>query len=134
MDEDLARIRRKKYREMEERLRIQEAGSVIPLTAEGLTQALRNWPALVVDCWAEWCGPCKTLTPVIHHLAAEFTGRVVFASVNTDQEPGLTRQYTISAIPTLLLFREGRLADRITGAYPIEALRTRILRVFPPAE
>jgi len=134
MDDDLARIRMKKVREMEERIRMHGVEEVVPLTTAEFADAVHAWPALVVDCWAEWCGPCRSLTPVIHELAREYAGRIVFASVDTDHEPAIARQYGISAIPTLLLFRDGNLVGRLIGAYPMEPLRAHLEKVFFPGE
>jgi thioredoxin 1 len=71
--------------------------------------------------------------PVVEELAREYAGSVTFSKCNTDDNPALSGQYAISAIPTLLFFQKGKLVDRVTGAYPKEALKKRVETVFGPA-
>ncbi len=133
MDDELGKIRQKKLIEMQERIKTQSEGKVLPLDQGNFTALLHAHPALVVDFWAEWCGPCRIVGPVIEELAREFAGHVTFAKCNTDDNPILSRQFTISAIPTLLFFLQGKLVDRVTGAYPKEALKKRVETAFVPA-
>lgn len=130
MDDELARLREKRLQEL---LAAREAppappAAVLTATGQNLAALANANPSLVVDCWAPWCGPCRRVGPVVEALAAEFSGRIAFAKLNTDEHPQVAQRYGISAIPTLLLFRAGRLAGRITGAYPIDAMRAEILR------
>ncbi|MEN6343639.1 MAG: thioredoxin family protein [Methanospirillum sp.] len=134
MDDDLARLRE---RRMQEILAAKEAppaqaAAVLTATVQNLEALARTYPSLVVDCWAPWCGPCRRVGPVVETLAAEFAGRIAFAKLNTDEHPQVARRYGISAIPTLLFFRSGALAGRVTGAYPIDAMRAELLRIFRP--
>lgn len=73
---------------------------------------------VLVDVWAPWCGPCRIVGPVIDQLSREMAGRVAFAKVNADENPGVMDAFGIQGIPTLLLFADGRLVDRVTGALP----------------
>jgi thioredoxin 1 len=77
---------------------------------------------VLVDFWAEWCGPCRVLAPVIGELATEFTGRVTVGKVNVDDESALAVQYGIRSIPTLLLFKDGRVVDQVVGVVPRQVL------------
>ncbi len=77
---------------------------------------------VVVDCWAPWCGPCRAVAPVVEELASELSSKVRFAKLNVDENPVVASRFTVSSIPTLLLFRGGNLAGRITGARPKGAL------------
>lgn len=79
---------------------------------------------VLVDFWAEWCGPCHMLTPVIKELARQWKGRVTVIKINTDEKPDLSQRFGISSIPTLILFKNGREVHRLSGAGPIERIRT----------
>jgi thioredoxin 1 len=93
-------------------------------------RVIGSHPAVVIDFWAEWCGPCRMVGPLVEKLAGEFAGKVLFAKCNTDQNPRIATNFQISAIPTLLFFSQGRLVHRVIGAYPEEALRSQIIRTF----
>jgi thioredoxin 2 len=73
---------------------------------------------VVLDCWAPWCGPCRTVGPVIDQLAGEYAGRVKFGKLNTDENQATARQFSIQSIPTLLFFKGGKLVNRQVGALP----------------
>jgi thioredoxin 1 len=132
MDEDaeLDAIRGKKREELRMRAARGTGGGVIILEEQTFEQALAAHPRLVVDFWAEWCGPCRMVGPVIEDLAGEFAGRITFGKCDTDQNQRLAAGFGISAIPTILLFHDGKLVDRIVGAYPKESIRGRVLRAF----
>lgn len=85
----------------------------------------------VLDMWAEWCGPCMRVAPVIEEFAREYSGRIAFGKCNTDENQSIAAAFSISAIPTLLFFSEGKLINRVTGAYPKEALDRYIKSTFP---
>ncbi|MEZ6067363.1 MAG: thioredoxin domain-containing protein [Planctomycetaceae bacterium] len=78
---------------------------------------------VLVDVWAEWCGPCKMLAPSIRRVATEYEGRLVVGKLDADTHPAIARRYIREGIPLLLLFHEGKLVDRIEGALPLEHLR-----------
>ncbi|HID25881.1 MAG TPA: thioredoxin [Thermoplasmata archaeon] len=81
---------------------------------------------VVVDCWAPWCGPCKMIAPVIEELAKEMKGRVVFTKLNVDENQATAMKYQIMSIPTLLVFKNGKLVDKIIGAIPRETLKQKL--------
>ncbi len=81
-------------------------------------EALAQPGLLVADFWAEWCGPCKMLGPVIEQLAADFEGKAVVGKVNVDDEQELARRYGILSIPTVVFFRDGKEIDRKIGVMP----------------
>jgi thioredoxin 1 len=88
--------------------------------------AAAQYPVFVLDCWAEWCGPCRTIGPIIEELAREMKGKVVFGKLNVDQNMQTANKHRISAIPTMLVFKNGKLVDKIIGAYPKATLAGKI--------
>ena len=78
---------------------------------------------VLVDFWAEWCGPCRMMSPVLQELAKEWKGKVTVVKVNTDDQPDLAGRFNISGIPTLILFQKGREVHRFSGAMPLAALK-----------
>ena len=131
MDEELQRIREQKLREMEEQLHPpKKEFKVHPVDSTNFQGMLKTHQFLVVDFWAEWCGPCRMVGPVIEELAREFGDRVTFAKCNTDRNPGIASGFGITAIPTIILFSGGQVADVVVGAYPKEALKARIFKAF----
>ena len=84
---------------------------------------------VLVDCWAPWCGPCRSLAPVLEQLASEYKGRLKIAKLNTDDNPKIAMKYNIQSIPTMLLFNNGQQVDRIVGAQPKQEIERRIAAV-----
>jgi len=84
---------------------------------------------ILVDAWAPWCGPCRVIAPVLDQLAAESQGRYRIAKLNVDENPRVASQYQISSIPTMLIFKDGKLIDRLIGAQPKQVIAERLARV-----
>jgi thioredoxin 1 len=81
---------------------------------------------VVVDFYATWCGPCQKLAPIMEEMAGQFTNRIKFVKVNVDESPALARQFDIEAIPTVIFFRSGKIADRLVGLPSNRELQARL--------
>lgn len=82
---------------------------------------------VLLDCWAPWCGPCRIVGPIMEQLAAESQDRYRIAKLNVDENPLTAAQFQIQSIPTMLIFRNGKLVDRLVGAQPKAAVAARLL-------
>jgi thioredoxin len=83
-------------------------------------------PTVVVDFFADWCGPCRAVGPVIESLSREYAGRAKFVKVNVDDNQNLASQYDVQSIPTVAIFKGGQLLDRVTGAAPAQLYRSKV--------
>ena len=89
------------------------------------TEVLQSETPVVVDFWASWCGPCRMVSPILDELASEYQGKVKVVKVNVDEERELAGKYQIQAIPTILFFKDGKLADKVIGAESKKSLAAR---------
>ena len=80
------------------------------------TEVIQSVQPVLVDFWAEWCGPCRQISPVVDEVAAEYKGRVVVGKVNVDHHPAIASEYGIRSIPSLLVFSDGKVQQQIVGA------------------
>ena len=104
--------------------------NIVNLTQENFgAEVLKASTPVLVDFWAEWCGPCKMIGPVLDELAEECAGQVKIGKVNIDQQQGLAAEYGVRAIPTLLLFHQGQVADQMVGLRSKKDLKASIARV-----
>ncbi len=125
-DPELLKIRQRKLQEMMTSMSDNGTdtsdwpSAPIEVTDDNIDELSAKYSQLVVDCWAEWCGPCRMLGPTIEEIAGELQGKVVFGKLNTDENRNIPRQYGIMSIPTILYFKEGEVVGKTVGALPKE--------------
>jgi thioredoxin 1 len=98
----------------------------LTITDADIDESVKKYNTIVIDCWAPWCGPCRMVGPVIEELAKEMQGKIVFGKLNVDENPTTSMKHQIMSIPTLLVFKNGNLVERLVGAYPKEELRKKL--------
>jgi thioredoxin 1 len=132
--DELEEIKRKKMEQMKKEMNapakpiLELPDKPVVVTDATIDAAASQYPLFILDCWAEWCGPCRTIGPIIEQLAKEMKGKVVFGKLNVDENMQTANKYRISAIPTLMVFKDGKLIDKLVGAYPKPALAAKIQR------
>ncbi|MCM1141092.1 MAG: thioredoxin [Muribaculum sp.] len=95
-------------------------------TDENVKETIASGKPALIDCWAPWCGPCVSMTPIIEALAEEYDGRVIIGKYNVDEESDLAAEYRIMSIPTMLLFKNGELVTRLAGSQQKATLTAKI--------
>ena len=101
-------------------------GKTIELNDSNFDEAIKGDKPVLVDFWAEWCGPCKMIGPVVEELAGDYEGKAVVAKVNVDENPQVAGKYGIRSIPTLLVFKGGQIVDKQVGAVPKSVLAQKL--------
>jgi thioredoxin 2 len=116
-----------------------KCGSALPTNTHPLTITDANFASLVqndgstpilVDCWATWCPPCRAIAPVIDQLAREAAGRWRIGKLDVDANPSIARQFHLDSVPTLLIFKSGKLVDRLVGAHPKPAMEAALRKAM----
>lgn len=102
--------------------------NIVNLNEANFDQVIKSATApVIVDFWAPWCGPCRSIAPILEELAKEMGDGLVVTKVNVDENQGLAQKYGIRAIPTLLFFKNGQMKDTVTGLLPKEVLKSKAL-------
>lgn len=133
MENELEQIRKRKLEQLKQHYMIggTKMETTMPDTPLQITDAnigehVNKYPAMVIDCWAPWCGPCRMVAPVVEELAKDLQGKMVFGKLNVDENQATSVKYQIMSIPTLLIFKDGKLVDKIIGAMPKEILKAKL--------
>lgn len=132
MDEELENIRKKyissvlKENSKKEEMKMEP----VVLTDSTFDAEVKKDHILIVDFWATWCAPCRFLTPVIEELAKEYAGRISFGKVDVDENPNVSAKFDIRSIPTVMMFKDGKVADISIGAVPKQMLETKLKRLL----
>lgn len=128
MDSELEGVKRKKLEELKKQYmnggkKMENMPNTpVKITDADFDEAVKKYDTVVIDCWAPWCGPCRMVGPVIEELAKEMQGKIVFGKLNVDENPTISAKHQIMSIPTMLIFKNGNLVDRLIGALPKEEL------------
>jgi thioredoxin 1 len=96
------------------------------VTDESFELFISSNPAVVVDCYADWCGPCRMMSPVIDALSEEYSGKIVFGKLNVDENRTIPAKYSVMSIPTLLIFKDKTLVETVVGALSKEQLKEKL--------
>ena len=128
--DDLDEIREKKMNELANKYSGDSKQEILDkpiiITDDTFDNVIQKYKLLVIDCWAEWCGPCRMVGPVIDELAKDYAGKIVFGKINVDENRTIPMKFQIMSIPTILIFKDGNLVDKIIGALPKPKLESRI--------
>ena len=101
-------------------------GKTLELNDSNFDAAIKGDKPVLVDFWAEWCGPCKMIGPVVEELAGDYEGKAVIAKLNVDENPQVTARFGVRSIPTLLVFKNGQVVDKQVGAVPKSVLSQKL--------
>ena len=119
-DEELRLINEKRMKKLQQLINEKELLRNIrePINLEDTTffQTINKFPIMLVDFWAPWCGPCRMMSPIIDQIGKDYLGKLVVGKINVDENPLIARQFSISSIPTLMLFKRGKEVNKIIGS------------------
>jgi len=103
------------------------SSKISTLSTISFKPAISSGTPILVDFWAPWCGPCKAIAPILEELSVELDGKLQIAKLNVDENDGVAGEYGVRAIPTMLLFKDGKLAETFVGMIPKATLKEKIL-------
>jgi len=108
-----------------------EQGRPVEVTDSTFSREVLSTPgSVLVDCWAPWCGPCRTVAPILDELASKYAGGVRIAKLNVDENPLTASRYDVRSIPTMLLFKDGKLVNSLVGALPKETIEQHLISIM----
>jgi thioredoxin 1 len=100
-----------------------DSPNITQLTDTNFQATINAGKPVFIDFWAPWCGPCRVIGPIVEELAPSYAGKAVFAKMNVDDNPNVPQTLGVTSIPTLMMFKDGKLVDRTVGALPKNALQ-----------
>ena len=131
-DEELEELRQKKLEELKRQKQEEtvplSTGVTVEVTDQNFAGTINRQGLVVIDCWAVWCSPCRMLSPIIEELARDYAGKIFFGKLNVDQNHETAIEHQIMSIPTILVFKDGKLVDRIVGLMPRKLLEPKIIQ------
>ena len=130
---DLDDIRARKKLELMEQMKTKDdaaGASPIALDDAHFNEAVKKYPLILIDCWADWCSPCRMIAPVIDELARDYDDHLVVGKLNVDENPETAMKFGIMSIPTLLVMKNGEEVDRIVGAVPKQLIEEKLKKHF----
>jgi len=133
VDVELDEIRARKKLELMTKVKKNDSGvgaSPIVLDDAHFNEAVQKYPLMLIDCWADWCGPCRMIAPVVDELARDYDDRLVVGKLNVDENTETATRFGIMSIPTLLIVKNGEEVDRIIGAVPKQLIEEKLKKHF----
>jgi thioredoxin 1 len=118
-DPEIERIMRRKMAELLNRSNI----SIINLNKDNIAEIINSPKPVLIDFWAEWCGPCRMMHPIFEKLAKIYGNKIIFARLNVDENQEIAMNYEVYAIPTFIIFSNGKIVERLVGAVSEDSLR-----------
>jgi thioredoxin 1 len=102
-------------------------GNALAVTEQTFdNEVLKSQVPVLVDFWAAWCGPCRAIAPTVEELASEYAGKLKVVKVDVDENQDVSMRYGVQSIPTLLVFKDGQMVERLVGAYPKAAILSKV--------
>lgn len=127
-------IREKKAKALKEKLSKKTKKEVtnkpIEVSDQTFDSTIKGHKVVVIDCWAEWCGPCRMISPTVAEMARDYAGKVVFGKLHVDENSETATKYCVTSIPTLLFFKDGKLVGQIIGAVPRQQIEQRLKTIL----
>jgi thioredoxin 1 len=121
---EIEEIKKRKIEELMKKMNY--PNKTVEITDGNFTETIQKYSLVVVDCWADWCGPCRMIAPTLEQMAKDLSGKLVFGKLNVDHNREIPAKFNIMSIPTLLIFKNGKLVDTVTGALPREMIEAKL--------